>query len=231
MPDGLRTKCWLAVRRARRPGRPQPAARPAAADHRSARQRRRVARSGAARPAHRCQRVRRRRAHSSKRSGATRRCSSRASATRRAIRSISSPLAARTRSTEHVAGGARGAVDLRQRSRSAEGPAARAGRRRAAGDSRACVPFREHDLAATGTNWAVVAAARRGVGGARVSESARGAAGSTRCGTRSRDCAASIGPIRWPRGKQHLDALAARRDFLNAQAVQRAALHAARAPT
>ena len=57
-------------------------------------------------------------------------------------------------------GRARGPVDLRQRSRSAEGRAARAGRRGAAGASRARSVRSASISRATSTNWAVVAAAR-----------------------------------------------------------------------
>ena len=147
-----------------------------------ARQRRRLARSGAARPAYRRQRVSTRARAWSRRSGATRRCSCARfqHAPRDSFDEFSAWLPqALVRARR---GRARRAVDLRERSRSAERPAARSRRRRAAGRLARASARSASSSPATRPTGRVVAAAGAGVGGARVSRPAAGAAGAAAVG-------------------------------------------------
>ena len=183
-----------------------------------------VARGGAAR-ARTSRRARIAPARSwSRRSGATRRCSSRASSHARATRSASSPRGCRARSSS-TRRRARRAVGLRQRSRSAAARAARSASARCSRRRRAaCVPFREHDLAQrrpTGRS----SPRRAQAWAAKVFPSVpRGRAARRGCGRPSRGCAGSIAPIRSRRGRRISRRSRARSDYLNREALRGAAL-------
>ena len=119
---------------------------------------------------------------------------------------------------EHAEARPRGAVDLRERSRSAPARADRSASARlqqATSRSMSAVPRARSP--ATRPTGRVVAARGAGVGGASVSRRRRRSSRSRGCGTRSRSLCRLDRPDPVAAWETHLAALAARSEFLNAE--------------
>ena len=197
--------------------------------HRAARQRRRVARSRAPRPPHRGERVSGRSAARRSRLGRRTVAARRGSATRHPRHSPILHLVAEG-AGRACRRRARRALDLRQRSGSAE---ERTDRTRGCAPAgrvalRSPVPgidFPQRDELGGDRGG------RAGLGRESVSVAARRISGSRASGTKSAASAGWIVPIRWRRGTHISKALAARADYLEQQAVPRAEVHAVPART
>ena len=166
--------------------------------------------------------IRRRRAACRSAVGRRGAASAAASTTRRAIRFDEFSAWLPGALVDARRGGARGALDLCERSRSAEGLAARACRRRAAGDRARRAARSASTSHATRPIGRVVAAAAAGLGGTRLSGSARRPSGDARLWDAIERLCRLDRPDPIAAWETHLAELAAR-----ARSPQRAAIHGA----